>query len=270
VFASDQAEWPRSGGEPCDDHGVEDDELHQENAELRQAHERLESKVYQQECERGQLLNALTGTIEGRPEHILAAQALTDPAVTTAIAIRQLGDGTLAGVGTDIGALATALREQADQAVAGDIDGIKRLLVAQVYLSDALAKDCIRRAADPPPVPGKPEAAFGYRQGLLEVAIKAMDQSARTAKRLVELDAPRRGHTYVRAEQANLAAGQQQVNNIGTISNEQPNQLVENECGLGRDLVRLDVGTKKETVTMDEQPAAVGEVHRSANGRRKG
>lgn len=160
----------------------------------------------------------------------------------------------------DVNALNDELQKQSKAVSKGDLSRLEDMLTVQAHTLDALFNDMVRRAALNR---GEyPEAFDRY----MRLALKAQSQCARTVETLAEMKNPK---PVAFVQQANIAAGPQQVNNGPTPSraraeNANPASKVLEDG----DVERLEQGTKGEGFEGDSPLEAVGEIDRAKVRRR--
>ena len=163
-----------------------------------------------------------------------------------------------AGDGLEVRDLVTAMKKAGDEAVAGDLGRVERMLANQLLTLDVMFHNLAQRAHR--------QEQFRGIETLMRLALKAQSQARATAETLGVLKNPM--PAFVR--QTNIAHGNQQVNNgrqptgAGNFQSE-PNKLLEAEHG-----PRLDIGAQAATGRVNQAVEAVGEGDRPKNARRQG
>lgn len=189
-----------------------------------------------------------------------ASQSLAKLAVTSAMSA-----GTLrlySGLGDEVklGDLVAEMKKAGDEAVAGDLGRVERMLTNQALTLDAIFNNMALRSF-------KQESLKGI-EVLMRLALKAQAQARSTAEALALLKNPM---PYIK--QANVTSGPQQVNNnygatpspggmgpcAGKFQSAQ-NKLLEAEDGK-----RLDIGAPATTGRTDQALEAMGAVHRAGD-----
>ncbi len=163
------------------------------------------------------------------------------------------------GAGEDLAVadLVLEMKKAGNEAVAGDLGRIERMLANQLLTLDMLFNNLAQRS-------GRQESFKGI-EVLMRLALKAQAQSRATAETLSIIKNPM---PYIR--QANIAGGHQQINNsvqadqharthahAGNFQTE-PNKLLEEDHGQ-----RLDIGAQATTGRDGQTVAAMGQVHRA-------
>lgn len=163
-----------------------------------------------------------------------------------------------AGDGLEVRDLVTAMKGAGDEAVAGDLGRVERMLANQLLTLDVMFHNLAQRA--------NRQEQFRGIETLMRLALKAQSQARATAETLGVLKNPM--PTFVR--QTNIAHGNQQVNNgrqptgAGNFQSE-PNKLLEADHGQ-----RLDIGAQAATGQVNQAVEAVGAGDRPKNARRQG
>lgn len=138
----------------------------------------------------------------GEAEADTLARCALQPSIRAAITARAFAS-SLGGETIDLGAMITALNDQATAAQHGDLGRAEDMLIAQAHTLDAIFNELARRAARN--MGQYLNAADTY----LRLALKAQSQCRATLEALATIKNP----PIVYARQANIAAGPQQVNN---------------------------------------------------------
>jgi hypothetical protein len=152
--------------------------------------------------------------------------------------------------------LVVEMKKAGDEAVAGDLGRVERMLANQLLTLDMLFNNLAQRS-------GRQDTFKGI-EVLMRLALKAQAQARTTAETLSIIKNPM---PYIR--QANIAHGHQQVNNgqpstgAGNFESE-PNKLLEVDDGNV-----LDFGAQTASGRTDQELEAVGAVHRAKNARGK-
>lgn len=173
------------------------------------------------------------------------AKLVTD-GVVSATTLKQFSGG---GDALEVSDLVDAMKQAGDQAVAGDLRRVERMLSNQMLTLDMLFNNLAQRS-------GRQEAFKGI-EVLMRLALKAQAQARATAETLAIVKNPM---PYIR--QANIAQGPQQVNNGAPVagagnSQTEPNKLLEADHG-----PRLDIGAQTTAGRIDPAMEAVGAQHR--------
>lgn len=162
-----------------------------------------------------------------------------------------------AGEDLEVSDLVAEMKKAGDEAVAGDMKRVERMLANQMLTLDMLFNNLAQRS-------GRQDTFKGI-EVLMRLALKAQAQARATAETLSVIKNPM---PYIR--QANIAHGPQQVNN-GAIPEHSaqarartgdfqtaPNKLLEANHGQ-----RLDIGAQAAAGRADQALEAVGAVHRA-------
>lgn len=155
-----------------------------------------------------------------------------------------------------------------DRVKAGDLSDIEGMLVGQAIALQTMFTSLARRAQS--------QTYQRHLEAFMGLALKAQAGSRATLSALVDLKFPR---TTVIATQANVASGNQQVNNGsfatgtraqagGGTEQRAETTLLEDEHGKPRGW--MDARTTSKAERGDSAMEAVGEVHRTQKRRRKG
>lgn len=142
---------------------------------------------------------------------------------------------------------------------AGDLNALEATLTAQSVALDGIFNEMARRAAL------NMGEHLGATEAYLRLAFKAQAQCRCTLQTLAEIKSPR-AVAFVRAQQANISQGHQQVNNgvndahARGESPNQANELLEIENGK-----RMDSGAPGQAFSADSSMAAMEAVHRTSN-----
>lgn len=157
-----------------------------------------------------------------------------------------------AGDGLEVPDLVAAMKKAGDEAVAGDLGRVERMLAHQLLTLDVMFHNLAQRSHR--------QENFKGIETLMRLALKSQAQARATAETLGMLKNPT---PYIR--QANIAHGNQQVNNghqptgAGNFQSE-PNKLLEAEHDQ-----RLDIGAAAATGRVNQAVEAVAKVHRPKN-----
>ena len=163
-----------------------------------------------------------------------------------------------AGEDLEVSDLVDEMKKAGDEAVAGDLGRVERMLVNQMLTLDQLFNNLAQRS-------GRQDTFKGI-EVLMRLALKAQAQARATAETLSVIKNPM---PYIK--QANIAHGHQQVNN-GSFQNSTrtrasaektqtpPNELLEHQHGN-----TLDIGAAATASRGNQALEAVGAVHRASN-----
>lgn len=181
--------------------------------------------------------------------------------VLTAVTLK-----TFVGGGDDLemSDLVAEMKKAGDEAVAGELGRVERMLANQAMTLDAIFNNMAQRSFR--------QDSFKGIEVMMRLALKAQAQARSTAEALALLKNPM---PYIK--QANMTTGPQQVNNTyagspshgarqsraGNSENSQ-NKLLEGDHGHV-----LDFGAQTAPSRADQNLEAVGAVHRAKNARRK-
>lgn len=169
--------------------------------------------------------------------------------VLSAVTLKQFSG---AGEDLEVPDLVSEMRKAGDEAVAGDLGRVERMLANQMLTLDHLFNNLAQRS-------GRQDTFKGI-EVLMRLALKAQAQARATAETLSVIKNPM---PYIK--QANIAHGHQQVNNgqqatgAGNFQSE-PNKLLEADHG-----ERLDIGAQAAASRGNQALEAVGAVHRASN-----
>ncbi len=157
-----------------------------------------------------------------------------------------------AGDDLEVPDLVVEMRKAGDEAVAGDMSRVERMLTNQLMTLDAIFNNMAQRSHR--------QDTFKGIEVLMRLALKAQAQARSTAEALAVIKNPM---PYIK--QANIAHGHQQVNN-GTKTDQhaqahthagnsetEPNKLLEADHG-----PRLDIGAQAQAGRAGEAVAALG------------
>ena len=134
-------------------------------------------------------------------ECVTTSNALAKLATTSALSEFTLKQYAGCGDELDVVDLIAAMRNAGDEAVAGDLNRVERMLANQMLTLDVLFDNLAQRA-------GKQETFRGI-EVLMRLALKAQSQARATAETLAVIKHPQ---PYIR--QTNIANGHQQINNV--------------------------------------------------------
>jgi uncharacterized membrane protein YheB (UPF0754 family) len=194
--------------------------------------------------------------VKSEDTHSQALAKLVTSSALSAVTAKQFAGGDT----LDVSDLIVAMKKAGDEAVAGDMSRIERMLVNQLLTLDSIFNNMAQRS-------GRQDTFKGI-EVLMRLALKAQAQARSTAEALALLKNPM---PYIR--QANIANGPQQVNNgyasasahtgISTQPathsshaenfQSEPNKLLEADHG-----ERLDTGAQTATGRAGQTVAAVG------------
>lgn len=195
--------------------------------------------------------------VKSEDTHSQALAKLVTSSALSAVTAKQFAG---AGDTLDVGDLVVAMKKAGDEAVAGDMSRVERMLVNQLLTLDGIFNNMAQRS-------GRQDTFKGI-EVLMRLALKAQAQARSTAEALALLKNPM---PYIR--QANITSGPQQVNNgyasasghtgISTQaathsshaenSQSEPNKLLEADHG-----ERLDTGAQTAAGRAGQTVAAVG------------
>lgn len=208
-------------------------------------------------------------------------QIFTDPGESQADALgRQLSSPALNAASTmqsfqgnilgDVSLMTNMdeIRQITERVKVGDLGDIEGMLVGQAIALQTMFTSLARRAQN--------QTYQRHLEAFMGLALKAQAGSRATLSALVDLKFPR---TTVIATQANVASGNQQVNNGsfatgtraqagGGTEQRAETTLLEDEHGKPRSW--MDTRTTSKAEGGDPAMEAVGEVHRTQKRRRKG
>jgi hypothetical protein len=197
---------------------------------------------------------------DGETEVDARSTASLSPTIQASVTIKQVNKdfGEIA-----LNAIVTELARQCEVVANGDLTRAETLLTAQAHTLDSLFNNLARRAAVN--IGEHVHAADAY----LRLALRAQNQCRMTVETLNEIKNPR-SPTFVRASQANIAGGHQQVNNGAAAGEAQisragektitPSKLLEATDG-----ERVECGAPMPAGRSDPSLAPMGEVHGSAD-----
>ena len=169
--------------------------------------------------------------------------------------------GAKYGDGLELGALVTALSDQAKAVEQGDLKRAEGMLMVQAHTLDAIFNELAQRAAM------NMGTHLGATETYLRLALKAQSQCRTTLETLAAIKNPP-NVAFVR--QANIAAGPQQVNN-GVPANYPRARETETQqtelLGTGNELP-MDTGTAALKSRGDPQMETVETIDRAENAGR--
>jgi len=207
-------------------------------------------------------------TSPAKPKNPEAFEVVDDGRTRSQLLAQLVGDGVLSaatlkqfsGVGDDLEMpdLVAQMKKAGDEAVAGDMGRVERMLANQMLTLDMLFNNLAQRS-------GRQDTFKGI-EVLMRLALKAQAQARSTAEALAVIKNPM---PYIK--QANIAHGHQQVNNTGTHtpshsgiqshagnSETEPNKLLEAQHGN-----TLDIGAQAAAGRGHQTLETVGAVHRA-------
>ena len=203
-------------------------------------------------------------TFPGESDARAKARAMVRPSINAAMVIEAF-DGNLLGKDTSLEGLIEALRDSMDRTKGGDLSTVEAMLVGQATALQTIFVSLARRA--------QVQQSQRNLEAFLGLALKAQAQSRATITALVDLKFPRQPATFVK--QANIAAGNQQVNNGGlpnsTRAHGKENNSVQNkllEADHGQPCGWVDRGPAATAAGGNPAMEAVVEVHRTEEPRR--
>ena len=167
--------------------------------------------------------------------------------VLSAVTLKQFSG---AGEDLEVSDLVGEMKKAGDEAVAGDLGRVERMLANQMLTLDMLFNNLAQRS-------GRQDTFKGI-EVLMRLALKAQAQARATAETLSVIKNPM---PYIK--QANIAHGHQQVNNgqqatgAGSFQSGQ-NKLLEAQHGN-----TLDIGATATAGRADQALETVGAVHRA-------
>lgn len=173
--------------------------------------------------------------------------------VLSAVTLKQFSG---AGEDLEVSDLVGEMKKAGDEAVAGDLGRVERMLANQMLTLDHLFNNLAQRS-------GRQDTFKGI-EVLMRLALKAQAQARATAETLSVIKNPM---PYIK--QANIAHGHQQVNNGSFQSSTRtrasaaktqtpPNKLLEAKHG-----TPLDIGATATAGRADQALETVGAVHRA-------
>lgn len=180
------------------------------------------------------------------------AKVVTGSALS-AVTLKQYSGG---GDALELTDLVTEMRKAGDEAVAGDLGRVERMLTNQLLTLDLLFNNLAQRS-------GRQDSFKGI-EVLMRLALKAQAQSRATAETLSIIKNPM---PYIK--QANIAHGHQQVNNTQPPTGAENFQSAQNKLLEVDNGNVLDFGAQTAPGRTDQKLEAVGAVHRTKNASRK-
>ena len=182
---------------------------------------------------------------------VTTSNTLAKLATTSALSVFTLKQYAGCGDELDVADLIAAMRKAGDEAVAGDLSRVERMLVNQMLTLDVLFDNLAQRA-------GKQETFKGI-EVLMRLAMKAQSQARATAETLATNKNPM---PYIK--QTNIANGHQQVINgqhagAGN-SQSAPNKLLESQHD-----DNVVTGAPTTAGRSHSHMEAVGEVYRATD-----
>lgn len=181
------------------------------------------------------------------------SQSLAKLATTSTLSAFTLKSYSGAGDDLEVPDLVVEMKKAGDEAVAGDMGRVERMLANQMMTLDAIFNNMAQRSHR--------HDTFKGIEVLMRLALKAQAQSRATAETLAVIKNPM---PYIK--QANIAHGNQQVNNTGTHtpshsgiqshagnSETEPNKLLEADHGQ-----RLDIGAQAAAGRANQKLETVG------------
>lgn len=162
----------------------------------------------------------------------------------------------------EITPLLYALKELSSKVKSGDMSRMESMLTMQASTLNAVFGRLLVQALDAP--------CLDKQEQIMRLAFKAQSQCRATIESLAAIKSPRQ---VAFVQQANIAAGPQQVNNFppgrpterARKIEKQPNELLGNDDGK-----RMDIRAQGKAGSADPAVAPVGEVQRSQKRRRQG
>lgn len=188
--------------------------------------------------------------VESKDTRSQTLARLVTGGVLSAATLKQYSGG---GEDLEVSDLVAEMKKAGDEAVAGDMKRVERMLANQMLTLDVLFNNLAQRS-------GRQDTFKGI-EVLMRLALKAQAQARATAETLSVIKNPM---PYIK--QANIANGPQQVNN-GTPASagknqSHPNELLEHQHGN-----TLDIGATATAGRADPAMATVEAKHRSTNTR---
>ena len=186
-------------------------------------------------------------------EGVNKSNTLANLATTSTLSAFTLKQYAGCGDELEITDLIAAMKKAGDEAVAGDMSRVERMLANQMLTLDVLFDTLAQRA-------GKQETLKGM-EVLMRLAMKAQSQARTTAETLAVMKNPM---PYIK--QANIAHGHQQINNVQHAgagnSQSAPNKLLESESEHDN---RVVTGTPTTAGRANQALEAVATVNRPKN-----
>ncbi len=193
--------------------------------------------------------NAFT-VVESKDTRSQAVAKLVTGGVLSAATLKQFSG---AGEDLEVSDLIAEMKRAGDEAVAGDLGRVERMLANQLLTLDMLFNNLAQRS-------GRQDTFKGI-EVLMRLALKAQAQARATAETLSVMKNPM---PFI-AKQTNIAQGHQQINNgpnstrTGNFQT-QPNELLEASHG-GSNI--LDTRAAGAAGRGNQELEAVGAVHRA-------
>ena len=180
------------------------------------------------------------------------SQVLAKLATTSALSAFTLKSYSGGGDDLEVPDLVAEMKKAGDEAVAGDMGRVERMLANQMLCLDAIFNNMAQRSHR--------QETFKGIEVLMRLALKAQAQARSTAEALAVIKNPM---PYIK--QANIAHGHQQVNNgqqVTGAGNSQTEQSKLLEADHGQ---RLDIGAQAQAGRGHQTLEAVGAVHRASD-----
>jgi hypothetical protein len=200
----------------------------------------------------------------GQTESLALAEIVTEGTVGCSATLIDFTKGQHDGL--SLTEVAQTLRAQGDAVVGGDLSDAERMLNAQAVTLNAIFNELARRAAT------NMGTYLETTERYLRLAMKAQAQCRATVEALAEMKNP---HPVAFVKQANIAHGNQQVNNGGAFgepaaravpesarthagnSSTEPSKLLE-----ATDVERLDTGAQSAAGAAHQDVETVGALNR--------
>ena len=198
------------------------------------------------------------GVREGDDVDLRAAEVLSGPFATNAMALSRFARGTTGEVSLD--KLVETMTASAKRVKDGDMRDVEAMLVSQATVLNGLFADLVRRSSI-----NLGSSYFDAGERYLKLDYKAQNQCRMTLETLGTIKNP----PVVYAKQANFAHGPQQVNNGKSASRaggnrNTPSKLLEQSCEQP-----LDAGATGAASASNSQMEAVGALNRTQEQQRK-
>lgn len=158
-----------------------------------------------------------------------------------------------------VGALICELREQCDAVNRNDFKSVEQMLFSQAHTLNQLFFEMVHNSI------ANRNGNFHVSESYMRLALKTQSQTRTTLEALNEIKNPR---SVAFVKQANVA-NNQQVNN-GCAAHAEKGKNAPNELNGVVHEQAMDPRGSCKAGQGNSQVAAVGEVHRTKNGRRKG
>jgi hypothetical protein len=149
------------------------------------------------------------------------------------------------------------LAHQCDLVNQGSLDGVERMLMAQAQALDAIFHKLARRAMHCD--------LLSQYETHMRLALKAQSNCRATLQALAEIKNPR---PLAFVKQANIAGGNQQVNNVAGQSHAQEIENRQTKLLEAKHGERLDTRTPSAPITAHQELETVGAINGTANPRR--